>query len=72
VLDSLLAWLFGLNPALVWFGGGVMCAAVYLVAVRDSEDPSENRQRPMISGALVIIWAGVRAGVGSGAVQAMA
>ena len=43
--DALLTWVFGLNPVLLWFGGGLVCATVYWVAVPDSDDPRENRDR---------------------------
>ena len=33
MIDAMLAWLFGLNPVLVWFGGGLGCLAMYLAAV---------------------------------------
>jgi len=54
--DALLTWVFGLNPVLVWFGGGLVCWAAHLVAVPDSDDPSENTDRAMVAGSLIIIW----------------
>ncbi len=57
--DALLAWVFSLNPLLVWLGGGLICWAAYLVAVPDSDDPRENRDRAMVAGALIIIWPSV-------------
>ncbi len=54
--DALLTWVFGLNPLLVWLGGGLICWAIYLVAVPDSDDPSENRDRAMVAGGLIIVW----------------
>lgn len=53
--DALLTWVFGLNPLLVWLGGGLVCWAVYPVAVPDSDDPRDNRDRAMVAGALIII-----------------
>ena len=53
--DAMLAWVFGLNPLLVWLGGGLICWAAYLVAAPDSDDPRENRDRAMVAGALIII-----------------
>ena len=47
--DALLAWLFGLNPLLVWFVGGLVCGSIYLVAIPDSDDPSENRDRGFVA-----------------------
>lgn len=44
---------------LVWLGGGLVCAAIYLVAVPDSDDPRENRDRAMAAGALIIFWPAV-------------
>ena len=57
--DVLLVWVFSLNPLLVWLGGGLICWAIYLVAVPDSDDPRDNRDRAMVSGALIIIWPSV-------------
>lgn len=54
-----LFWGFGRNPVLVWLGGGLVCAAIYLVAVPDSDDPRENRDRAMAAGALIIFWPAV-------------
>jgi len=50
---------FGLNPILLWFGGGILCAAAYWIGVPDSDDPRENRDRAMVSGALIVIWPSV-------------
>ncbi len=44
---------------LVWLGGGLVCAAIYLVAVPDSDDPRENRDRAMAAGALISNWPAV-------------
>ena len=59
MVDASLAWLFGLNPVPVWFGGGLVCGAMYWVAVPDSDDPRENRDRAFVAGGLVIIWPSV-------------
>lgn len=59
MVDTLFAWLFSLNPALVWFGGGLVCAAIYLVAVPGSDDSWRNRNRAVVAGGLVIIWPSV-------------
>ena len=63
MVDVLLAWVFSLNPLLVWLGGGLICWSAYLDAVPDSDDPRANRDRAMVSGALIIwptvlIWRG--------------
>ena len=64
--ETLLAWVFGLNPLLIWLGGGLVCWAANLVAVPDSDDPGENRDRAMISGALIVIWPAVLMWLGPG------
>ena len=33
MVDALLAWVFGLNPVLVWFGGGLMFLAVWVAGL---------------------------------------
>ncbi len=53
--DALLAWVFSLNPLLLWLGGGLICGVGYWLAVPDSDDPRENRDRAIVAGALVII-----------------
>jgi len=32
MVDALLAWVFGLNPLIVWIGGGLVAWVIYLVA----------------------------------------
>ena len=59
MVDVILTWLFGLNPLLVWFGGGLVCGSIYLVAIPDSDNPSENRDRAFVAVGLVIIWPSV-------------
>ncbi len=56
MVDALLAWVFSLNLLLVWLGGGLICWAIYLVAVPDSDDPRENRDRAMVAGGLIVVW----------------
>lgn len=55
MVDALLAWVFSLNPLLVWVGGGLVCVALHLLAIPVSGDPRENHDRAMVSGALIII-----------------
>ena len=57
--DALLTWVFDLNPTLLWFCGGLVCMAAYLVGVPDSDDPRENRDRAMVSDPLIVIWPSV-------------
>jgi hypothetical protein len=55
MVDTLFAWVFGLNRALVWFGGGLVCAAIYLGAVPGSDSSIQNRDRAMVASGFVII-----------------
>ena len=57
--DALIEWVFGLNLIPLWIGGGLVCGTAYWIAVPDSDDPRENRDRAMVSGALIIIWPSV-------------
>ncbi len=59
MVDAVLTWLFGVNPLVIWLVGGLICWAAYLVAVPDSDDPRQNRDRAMVAGAMLIIWPSV-------------